>query len=378
MPLAHRRAAWTGLLLALLLTGLGAWRQGGRTNRTPDAGRVVVAGVRGGSWDTLVGNMDQDRSAALASLLSGPTVESDIVASGYNDPGEVLASLATGKAPDKHRVRSFHQAHRFRRCEERSCRPVWESLSREGHAVAVVGWPFWAPLAGERSWVIPDWDQFSGTRTLYRNAREIDFPQAWERHLLAPDKIAQEWIDRVAGDAPIPDALLPTLRSSLAADHTMTALAGELFRGADEPHLFLYLEGLHAWRRQLEAVDDVQATDWIAGYHDLLDLWIDRIRSWDDGATTFFLFSEQGNDGGAIGYRAKFPALEQWPPIGWMVAWGRGIEPGAEPWIVSPVDLATTVLHLSGSPIPNDMDGVILHGFLHDDFHHRHRVAFAP
>ena len=60
------------------------------------------------------------------------------------------------------------------------------------------------------------------------------------------------------------------------------------------------------------------------------------------------------------------------------MAWGRGIKTGGDPLIVSPVDLASTLLYITGQPIPNEMDGAIQFGLLHEDYYHKHRVSFAP
>ena len=48
------------------------------------------------------------------------------------------------------------------------------------------------------------------------------------------------------------------------------------------------------------------------------------------------------------------------------------------PLSVSPVDLAPTVLYVTGNTVPNSLDGAIRFELLHDDYYHKHRVSFAP
>jgi predicted AlkP superfamily phosphohydrolase/phosphomutase len=53
---------------------------------------------------------------------------------------------------------------------------------------------------------------------------------------------------------------------------------------------------------------------------------------------------------------------------GIFLAWGAGIKPETAVFDAGLADLAPTILHLLGIPVPEQMDGRILHEIFHDDF----------
>jgi len=60
---------------------------------------------------------------------------------------------------------------------------------------------------------------------------------------------------------------------------------------------------------------------------------------------------------------------------GIFLAYGRGIQPGVHVKDAQIVDLAPTILHLMGEPIPEHMDGGVLHEILHGDIQPAQRTA---
>jgi hypothetical protein len=63
---------------------------------------------------------------------------------------------------------------------------------------------------------------------------------------------------------------------------------------------------------------------------------------------------------------------------GLFVAWGRGVRRTTEPLDVAPVDLAATFFYLTGYPLPQDLDGVVLLDVLDESYAVRHRRVFRP
>jgi len=166
--------------------------------------------------------------------------------------------------------------------------------------------------------------------------------------------------ERLAGDAP------------LAEDLATAERAAKQLRADPRRHLFLYFDGLHRWQR-----DHGARGESLFAYYDEID---EILRSLVDAAgdhpTTWMLFSERGNHDGPIDYRPGFPRLAQWPPIGFFMAWGHGVKRSVAPQTIAPVDLATTLAYVSGNPVSNDMDGLVLFGMLDDGYYFQQRLAF--
>ncbi len=371
--------ARTGLLLVVALVAAGWLHQRGDVVAADAARpRVVVVGVRGMSWQTLLERSAAGRLPRLTALMNGVSNGADIFSPGFGDPAAMLASIVTGKLPEKHRIGSFDQASLFRTAPRSGRVPVWELLSRRGASVGVVGHPFWTPIAGAGSQVVPDWDTLSADRRIYVAGRAAPLPQGWLRLVLRPEDVPVVLVERVFAGGVAPPALADGVRHALAADLTMTALADRIYRETPRAHVFLYLDGLERLDGALSGADPVLARTLLDGYHETVELLLERLSALDDGATTFLLFSEEGNRGGAIGYRPRLPPYKRWPSIGWLIAWGSGIKRGIDPLSVAPVDLTPTLLYLTGNPLPNDVDGTILLGLLNDDFYHKHPVFFVP
>jgi Type I phosphodiesterase / nucleotide pyrophosphatase len=65
-------------------------------------------------------------------------------------------------------------------------------------------------------------------------------------------------------------------------------------------------------------------------------------------------------------------------PDGFLMAVGDGIRPGAVLRGASVLDVAPTILYLSGLPVARDMEGRVLTEMLEDDFARAHPVTFIP
>ena len=62
---------------------------------------------------------------------------------------------------------------------------------------------------------------------------------------------------------------------------------------------------------------------------------------------------------------------------GVFLAYGRAVQPGVQVKDAQIVDLAPTILHLMGEPVPEHMDGGVLHEILHGDVRLAQRSAGA-
>jgi hypothetical protein len=339
--------AFAGFALALLLIGAGLVRERvvGVRPAEVDRPRVVMIGIRGLSWQAVADLIREEKLPELARIARGEAAVGDIVADGYRSDGEVLASIVTGRFSFKHGVRDLAHASLFRDDPDPFRETVWQSMAGHGERVAVFGFPFDPALPGER-------------------ARTVTTPP--------PLRASARVVDRIAVDG-LDEGIRAGLDACLAADLAAARLARETLQHDPGRHVFVYLEGLHRWQRELGA----RGTR-LHRYYEWIDEILGDLYRGGDGNTTFVLFSERGNPEGAIAYRPRFPRLDRWPPIGFFMAWGHGVRRSAVAPTLAPVDLAPTLLFVSGTPIPNDMDGAVQLALLDEGYYFQQRLAFRP
>jgi hypothetical protein len=89
------------------------------------------------------------------------------------------------------------------------------------------------------------------------------------------------------------------------------------------------------------------------------------------------LFSELDERRGAMASRDVVPIAESWPPVGWVLVWGRDVKQTSTPVTMAPVDLVPTLLYLTGHRVSNDQDGIVRFELFQDQLYHMKRVHYA-
>jgi hypothetical protein len=302
------RWALAGLAVAVALLAAGVWRD--RPETPQPAPRVVLIGVPSLSWQAVGDAVREGRLPTLSCIAASEAALGDIIATGYRNDAEVLASVITGRMPWKHGIHDVAQLRRLDGARDPGQRTVWDWIESRGDPVAAYGFP----------------------------------PGA-----------------RAAADAK-------------AVEH-----AARLLRDDPQRHLFLYFDGLQRCERASGTTDSSSDTNAVSleACYDALDTTLgELVAAAGSTPTTWMLFSERGNRAGPIDYRPRFPRLDHWPPIGFFLAWGDGVKRSVMPQTIAPVDLAATLAYVSGHPVPEDADGLVLFGMLDDGYWFRQRLAF--
>jgi len=157
----HRFALW--LLIPLLLQPWSAARA---------EGRVVLIGVDGGSWNLLEPRIAAGELPNLAALLARG-VGADLETVEPVISPTVWSSIATGRVPDAHGVRSFAATAR-----DIQVPTVFERLAAQGVRVGLYDYLVtWPPRALPGGFVIPGW--------LRRDA-EVSPKDVWQRAEVEP------------------------------------------------------------------------------------------------------------------------------------------------------------------------------------------------
>jgi len=364
-----RQGNWAlgGCALALLLLALGLLTGNHAGESHGGSTRVILLGVRGLSWQSTLELMEQRRLPTITRLVEGESAKGDLIAPGYGSDDEVLASVVSGRLTFKHGMRTREELDRFDREPGPLRRTVWGWIASRGERVAAIGFPFSGAASSPDAWVVRGGRAGGGLDPHQVSAAAL------QRQRIAPEDLDASLLGRVAGDAELDEATTAALRDCLAADLSVVALAREISQRDPGRHLFLYLEGLDRWRGLRGG-----STAAVAGYYEQLDGMLRSLLEIDTPHTSWLLFSERGNPGGAIRYRPHFPPLKRWPPIGFFMAWGHGVKRSVLPHTLAPVDVAATLAYLSGNPISLATDGIVQLGLLDDGYFARQRQVFAP
>jgi hypothetical protein len=192
------------------------------------------------------------------------------------------------------------------------------------------------------------------------------------------DKAPETVLEYVRGDLAVPETIGAAIRTSLADDLAVTAMAEQAVRRAPGTHLFVYLSGLSTLDVALRGAGAPAAPEatrdiLLCRYHVFLDGLLKRLdAAVNDDRKAMFIFS--GDDGrqAPIRCRPRVPPPAEQTSMGFFVATGRNIRRAERPVFVAPVDLAMTWLYLAAAPLPMSMDGAILYGILNDEFYFKH------
>ena len=319
-------------------------------------------------------------------------------------PGPVWATVATGKYPPRHGVIStstykvsddlaplellpdhcFAQALVFLGLLRESpassaslrSRPLWSTLSSQGVAVGIVGWPLTHPVQPVLGFLVSDrFHQVAGTAA-GRGATEAAYPaevlSIGEAAIRQTDGllVSSTTVDVEAALAP-PAPVVPIRRDRvysrvsealrerfeevrfLAVHYRGLDLAGHRFLPAGPQALFGNVRGTRGDAASLEAYYS-QFDEKVAAVLDILapdDLLIVVSGFGMEPVSMVKRLLAQ-----AVG-DPDFTGTHENAPDGFMLVYGSAVEPGRRSR-GSVVDVAPTVLYFLGVPVARDIDGV--------------------
>jgi hypothetical protein len=387
---AGRLAALAGALAALACGG----------DRRP--GRVLLIGLDGASPRLVEPLLAQGRLPNLARIARegawGP-LESQLPLSSPR----IWNTIATGKTPEKHGIRSFVRREgdhlELLLSSDRRAHALWNIASDAGLRVGVVN--FWNTYPPERidgvmvsDHLLPA--EVLGRRTLAKAGAPppgpLVYPESWQARVAAalgpgaplvdaPDPFAHAeafpaWALRAEpGAATGAGALAQRLREDVA----LARIALEVEAGIHPDLLMLLLPGIdrvsHAiwagvepperYPPHLRATPEQRAALAAAleAYYAYTDALVGALVARFGAEDLVLVVSDHGFEAGVrLGFLTGAHQSEA-AVQGVLFARGRGIAPGTRAGAVGVADIAPTVLTWLGLPVAEDMDGRVA-GFL--------------
>ena len=381
--------------LAALLAGCSSGRQEARPSNPPGpAGRrVLLVGVDAGDWAVVDPLVAAGRLPAFSRLRSAGRTDTLVATPPLLSP-ILWTTIATGRPPDEHGVLDFMvdvpgggqapvgSAHR-------KAPALWTLLSARGRSVAVVGW--WAtwPAEDVRGTLVSD--QLSPQLVRPDHARDdglVSPAAAGARMLPLVVRPADVELNALRRFLPVSDAehraalqdagqassrfyanRIAHLAAVVAGTRTHVAMAERLLRD-DRPDLTaVYLEVVDTVSHLF--VKDAHGRQAIEQAYVEADAALARLAAAADPDTWVIVCSDHGFYPAAAGI-AEDPAALAGPASAWHRPYGiaaaaeaRALAgPGAAPsaprareGVVTPLDIAPTVLHALGLPVDTAMTG---------------------
>jgi tetratricopeptide (TPR) repeat protein len=312
----------------------------------------------------------------------------------------IWTTIATGLDPENHGITDFMVDLPGGRqapvgSSQRLAPAIWNLFSAAGRNVAVVGW--WATWPAEhvRGTIVSD----AVAPQLTKQSRRIDdalvFPPdalgRVERSIVRADTLTQKDVAAYIPDGLTSEARSRTLAGILAATRTYERIVEDLARTAHPDLLAVYFEAIdsvsHLLVRERGGQQAIDRT-----YEDM-DAAIGRIARAVAPDALLFVCSDHGfyPPTAAI---SEDPANLSGPATAWHRPYGivaaatagsladgeGGASLGrADAGLVTPLDIAPTLLHAAGLSVSSEMPGRVVTSLLPDDIAARRAVrAVAP
>ncbi len=407
-PLAQpsRPLAALSLLITLVLLVCGGLAGCSRDKES----EVWILGLDGADWDVLDPMLAKGELPNIAALRQGGASGQLLSEAPMLSP-ILWNTIATGKSPDQHGVTWFMtDAPDGTKIpissRNRWVRAIWDIASQRNLPVGVIGW--WAtwPVDPVNGFMVSD---YVGWHSFGISSQAVDVPgKTWPADLLErvkqlmpplesiPVSQLQEMVhlpaDRLAFD-PAADPYsnpMSHLRQAVATARGFTNIAVDQLK-RHRPRFFgLYYEGTDGVQHLF--MDDAPPQQpWIsdedyAAYKDAVErywMWQDKllgeVLAERRPNTTVFVVSDhgvrQGNERLHEAHATVATADQSHMPDGVIIINGPMVRAGARIEGATIYDVAPTVLHLLGLPVPKDMKGRVLSGVLDGGWTQAHPVA---
>ncbi len=368
-PITRRLFPALALLLALL-SGCAAKQESG-------PGRVLLIGLDGAEWNLIRPLMAAGRMPHLKGLVDkGVSGDLRSLEPLQKSPA-IWTTIATGKPPEEHGIRSFVDTQDGRPLTQniRRVKALWSIFSAAGKSVGVTGWLMSWPAEEVSGFVVSDYIQYQAARSGRMDHR------TWPPELYAEiESLNHDWTEMSWEDvsrflarpvtAETDSAILRAVRPiqwMITADRTFTDIAVRLGRERKPDFMAVYLRSMDTMGHMYWNYQNPQAyppgmtdpalipylTDTMSRNYEWVDAQIGRILELADDRTTIIVCSDHGFVGGGGG-GVRDHRLE-----GILVMAGRGIARG-EITGASVFDMTPTVLAAMGLPKADDMKGKVL------------------
>jgi len=388
---------------ALLLLAAGAFlfASCGRveTEAEPIERRVVILGIDGLEWDIMGPLLESGRLPNFARLIN-EGAWGELRSLKFLESPMIWTSIATGKTPGKHGVTGFTtkegapRAGAIITADYRTARTLWDIVGERGWSVGVVGWLVTWPAEPVNGYLVTDrfgygWDADA------RSAEGITFPAELIDDIgglrVRPEDLSEGDVARfVRGDVPTGGELserVRALRRIIATDATFLAVDRHLASQRPTDFYALYIKGVDGvshlfWtdafpesgpspsNREIELFGEV-----IARFYERADEVVGEFLDRVDDGTILIVTSDHGHSGPKERGDAYAWGIAMHDPTGFFALYGEDIAGGQELTRVSVLDIAPTILALSGLPVAEDMDGRVLEEAIDPGFLERHPIA---
>jgi len=359
-----------GLVLVLALAACG-------TAPKARTARVLLIGLDGAEWNLMRPLMEKGEMPNLKRLAdSGVWGDLRSLEPLQKSPA-IWTTIATGKPPEEHGIRSFVDMKGGRPLTQniRRVHALWNIVGATNRTVGVVGWLMSWPAEEVNGFVVSDYIQYQAARNQRMENRTFP-PELYDE--IAPlnrDWKAMPWSEvNQFLSQPVPESadsnLIRQVRPiqwMITADQTFADVAIDLGRKRKPDFLAVYLRSMDTmghvyWNYQNPesyppALTDPTLAPYVKDTMSRDYRWIDtqvgRILDLADASTTVIVCSDHGFVGGGGGgvqdHRLEGVLIMAGPHI------AKGEITGASVYDVTP-----TVLALFGLPKAEDMRGKVL------------------
>jgi predicted AlkP superfamily phosphohydrolase/phosphomutase len=340
-------------------------------------GRVLLIGLDGAEWNLIRPMMEAGEMPNLKKLVdSGVSGDLRSLEPLQKSPA-IWTTIATGKPPEEHGIRSFVDAQGGKPLTQniRRVKALWSILSTTGRTVGLVGWLMSWPAEEVNGFVVSDYIQYQAARDRRMEHRtwppelydEIEpLNRDWKGMPLSDVNRFLSRPVEAGADSAVIRAVQPMLWM-IGADATFADVALDLGGKRKPDFMAVYLRSMDTfghlyWNYQNPESFPPNLTDPVVAPY-LKDTmrnnyrWIDeqvgRILTLADDKTTVIVCSDHGFVGGGKGgvrdHRVEGILIMSGDRI------ARGEITGATVY-----DIAPTVLALYGLPKAEDMRGKVL------------------
>jgi predicted AlkP superfamily phosphohydrolase/phosphomutase len=370
---------------------------GGAAARAGHGGshRVLIVGIDGLDWPRISRMVEEGRMPNIARMgeegASGP-LESIYP---FVSP-TIWTSIATGKVQEKHGINGFivntqqPDDANLSTSNMRKVKAIWQILSGAERSVGVIGWLVTYPADTVNGYLVSS--HVTLALSAKSSSRAPNQTDDWLSEGVYPPNILPEVEGNVLNEESVGDSVLryflntspeeaesvdamrtASLAKFYATDMTSLLLARHFFetrpadfsavyfRGTDMAcHFFWRFMDPESWKRTLSPEAIEMFAPVIDRYYAVADSILGEMMRLVDDDTVVMLVSDHGFAGhrGYEGFEGDVAVgVQMHRKEGIIFIKGPGIRKGAAIEGASVLDIAPTVLVLSGLPVARDMDG---------------------
>ncbi len=358
------------------------------------AKRILFIGWDGADWRIIIPLIDEGKMPNLEKLVNNGVMGNIASLEPMLSP-MLWTSIATGKYADRHQILGFAEPDgctgkiRPVSSTSRKCKALWNILSENGLRCGVINWFASHPAEKINGFIVTDRFGFS------REGQKIPDMAVY------PDSLGEELLELIMKPSDItPMQVLPFIQGPEAIDtrndrnlHILIDLLAQcstthnittyLMENEEWDFLAAYYPAIdrfgHAFMEyyppKMAHVSDKDFRHYnyvVKGCYRFHDMMLGRLLELAGEETTVIIASDHGFhntglrpqrsarivDGNPVAYHRKF---------GCLVINGPGIKKDMRIYGSSLLDIAPTVLALSGVPVPKDMDGNVLRQIFEGD-----------